>query len=141
MKSMFFALVTFLLALNLCAGNLNWPEKDSVKGNVELTIHSSPIQTIFLVLNFYRKGISPNDFTACPFIPSCSRFMEESIESFGWVGLLMGFDRLMRDNPWVSEGYYYYRRGHYLDPPSWHYLPYYWRLNVETLDILLNADR
>ena len=94
-----------------------------------------------MLLKFYHFYISPNDFSQCPFNPSCSMFMELSVKKFGVTGLLMGFDRLTRDNPWSEEGFYPKIKGHFLDPPEWHYLPFYRELHLEKVDLLLPPDK
>ncbi len=86
---------------------------------------------------FYHRFISPNDYSHCPFNPTCSHFMFQSIKEFGIVGIIMGTDRLMRDNFWSREGKYPEINGRLIDPPRWHYLPYYWRLDLEKIDFLL----
>ncbi len=138
---MVFSIILIFLSIpGAYSEDLFWPQLPQNKREALKAPESSPVKVIKLVLNFYRRSISPNDIIACPFLPSCSKFMEDSINEFGLIGILMGFDRLTRDNPWVGEGYYIFRKGHYLDPPRWHYLPFYWRLNLEKLDLLLNLN-
>jgi len=35
----------------------------------------------------------------CRYTPSCSHYMEEAIDKYGWKGLLMGIGRIIRCNP------------------------------------------
>ena len=58
---------------------------------------------------FYKEFISSQDVDACVFYPSCSKYTIEVIEKKGViVGLLAGFDRLLRCQPYVTKGDYPY---------------------------------
>lgn len=58
---------------------------------------------------FYKEFISSQDVDACVFYPSCSKYTIEVIEKKGViVGLLAGFDRLLRCHPYVTKGDYPY---------------------------------
>ena len=57
----------------------------------------------------YKEFISSQDVDACVFYPSCSKYTIEIIEEKGViVGLLTGFDRLLRCHPYKSKGDYPY---------------------------------
>ena len=113
-----------------------WPS-NSVHTQESRMLGTEKFPVFSLIFKFYHFYISPNDFSQCPFNPSCSMFMEMSLKKFAITGLLMGFDRLTRDNPWSEEAFYPKLKGHYLDPPEWHYLPFYMELNIEKIDLLL----
>jgi putative membrane protein insertion efficiency factor len=57
----------------------------------------------------YKEFISSQDVDVCVFYPSCSKYTIEVIEKKGViVGLLAGFDRLLRCHPYVTKGDYPY---------------------------------
>lgn len=42
----------------------------------------------------------------CRHIPTCSNYMIEALERFGfWKGFLLGLKRIIRCNPWGDYGY------------------------------------
>ena len=45
---------------------------------------------------FYKKFITNQDMTNCPFSPSCSKYMLEAVSEYGAAGFFMGLDRLNR---------------------------------------------
>ena len=45
---------------------------------------------------FYKKFITNQDMTNCPFYPSCSQFMLEAVSVHGISGFFMGLERLKR---------------------------------------------
>lgn len=56
------------------------------------------------VISFHQKFLSPTDGTRSHFRPSSSRYMQLSIQRYGFLrGYLMGCDRLLRENneEWV----------------------------------------
>lgn len=56
------------------------------------------------LIDLYRTIISSGDLSVCNFQPSCSHFMTESIEQFGFVkGLLLGADRIQRCHRWAAN--------------------------------------
>lgn len=55
----------------------------------------------------YKEFISSQDVDACVFYPSCSKYTIEVIDSKGVVvGLLAGFDRLLRCYPYLTKDDY-----------------------------------
>jgi len=57
-------------------------------------------------LSFYKKYISSQDGSnVCSFYPSCSSYMQQQISLNGFVGLLLGIDRLCRCNGHHHEFY------------------------------------
>lgn len=46
--------------------------------------------------NFYKKFITSQDMSNCPFYPSCSQFMLEAVSSNGVFGFFQGLERLRR---------------------------------------------
>jgi hypothetical protein len=52
---------------------------------------------------FLRPFFPPN---ACRFEPSCSHYAEDAIKEHGIIkGILFGFWRILRCNPWNKGGY------------------------------------
>jgi len=77
-------------------------------------------------IRFYQVFVSPVlSPDKCNFSPSCSNYSMMSIKRYGAAkGFVMTFDRLARDNPWVSRGGYEALGDRYFDPPSNNY--YWW---------------
>ena len=67
---------------------------------------SVPSQTVYhvsipsIIVNasykFYKKFITEQDMSACPFYPSCSQFMLEAVSTHGPAGFIIGLERLKR---------------------------------------------
>ncbi|MDR2648276.1 MAG: membrane protein insertion efficiency factor YidD [Clostridiales bacterium] len=58
------------------------------------------------VISFYKKYISGILPPACRFTPSCSEYMYEALRRYGaGKGLVMGFARILRCNPFCKGGY------------------------------------
>jgi putative membrane protein insertion efficiency factor len=59
-----------------------------------------------LLIDFYRKIISPLTPPTCRFYPSCSHYTRSAIIKYGPVkGLLRGLKRLLKCHPWHPGGY------------------------------------
>jgi putative membrane protein insertion efficiency factor len=59
-----------------------------------------------LPLRFYKYFISPWLPMACRFTPSCSEYMQNSIEKYGVAkGGWLGLKRLLRCHPWGGCGH------------------------------------
>lgn len=66
----------------------------------------SPAQTVYRVslpsvivntsYKFYKKFITNQDTTNCPFYPSCSQYMLEAVSKNGIAGFIQGIERLKR---------------------------------------------
>lgn len=60
---------------------------------------------IVLLINFYRKHISPHFPARCKYYPTCSRYALDAVEKFGaFRGSLLALWRLLRCNPWSMGG-------------------------------------
>lgn len=58
------------------------------------------------LIQFYRRGISPNTPPACRYQPTCSQYAVTAIERFGaWKGGWMAAWRILRCNPFSKGGY------------------------------------
>ena len=64
------------------------------------------MKRIFLgLIRFYQKFISPLLGKNCRFYPTCSNYTYLSIQKYGLIkGLLKGFKRILRCNPWSKGG-------------------------------------
>lgn len=61
-----------------------------------------------MLIKLYKAFLSPENFgiTTCKFEPSCSSYAYEAIEKHGIVrGVLLGFNRVLRCNPFGKGGY------------------------------------
>jgi hypothetical protein len=68
-----------------------------------------------LIISFsfllYKEFISSQDVEACVFYPSCSEYTIQAVENRGVIiGMLDGFDRILRCHPFVIEKDYDYDR-------------------------------
>ncbi|MDX1358852.1 MAG: membrane protein insertion efficiency factor YidD [Clostridia bacterium] len=60
---------------------------------------------LLLLINFYRKGISPNTPSRCKYYPTCSTYAYEAIEKYGaFKGGGMAAWRILRCNPFSKGG-------------------------------------
>ena len=58
------------------------------------------------LIKFYQKIISPFIPKRCRYTPTCSQYMIEAIREWGFFkGLLLGFKRLIRCQPWGGQGF------------------------------------
>lgn len=54
---------------------------------------------------FYRYCVSPFTVPACRHIPTCSDYAEQAIDTNGaWKGGWLTLSRILRCNPWGSQG-------------------------------------
>ncbi len=59
----------------------------------DVSIPSVLLKTSF---KFYKKFITAQDMTNCPFYPSCSQYMVDAVNQNGVFGLIQGLERLKR---------------------------------------------
>lgn len=87
----------------------------------DLTIRSTSNAVIKPIVYGYRFFISDVDGDNCPFNPSCSEFLLESVKETNLAqGILMFFDRFIRDTNFYGrkEHYPHYDSKHFYDPVS-----------------------
>jgi uncharacterized protein len=61
---------------------------------------------IIALISFYRRFVSPMLPPACRYVPSCSLYMVQAIETYGVLrGGLMGTRRLLRCHPFAKGGF------------------------------------
>lgn len=83
----------------------------SIMGHREGGLASLASSTMLKVLFFYRKYITDSMPPNCRFVPTCSRYMIEAIETYGaWRGFVLSAWRMIRCNPTGGAGY---------DPVQW----------------------
>lgn len=62
------------------------------------------------IVRVYQKTLSPDHgplvalfpFGVCRYQPTCSQYTIESIEKYGWRGVLMGMRQILRCHPFAS---------------------------------------
>lgn len=58
------------------------------------------------LLKCYKRHISPNLGPACKYVPTCSEYAMEAIETHGaFRGSLLAIKRILRCNPFSKGGY------------------------------------
>lgn len=101
--------IASLLALAALPGIISADEVESTSD------HSPPA----IFIDFYQKYISDLRYGNCRFEPSCSRFAQEAIDTFGMVkGAVLSADRLVRCNSNAGVYYERNRNGRWKDPVS-----------------------
>ena len=65
----------------------------AVQPTYDVSIPSVLLKTSF---KFYKKFITAQDMTNCPFYPSCSQYMVDAVNQNGIFGLIQGLERLKR---------------------------------------------
>ena len=61
---------------------------------------------ILLMIDLYRRFLSPLFRPACRFEPSCSSYARTAVERFGPArGTWLALKRIVRCNPWNRGGY------------------------------------
>ncbi len=59
-----------------------------------------------MLLRAYQLSLSGLLGRQCRYLPTCSHFMDEAIQSHGlWAGGWMGAARVCRCHPWGGSGY------------------------------------
>lgn len=58
------------------------------------------------LIRFYQRNISPRKVSCCRFIPTCSVYAIEAIETHGCIkGGILSLWRILRCNPFCKGGY------------------------------------
>ncbi len=98
----------------------SYQKKDNfIERDYDISINSISDLLIKPVFNAYWFFISDVDGANCPFQPSCSAFLMQSIKQTNLLqGTLMFFDRFTRDTNFLnrSQHYPYYDELHFYDP-------------------------
>ena len=59
-----------------------------------------------VLIQFYRKCISPYKPPTCRFTPTCSEYALEAFRKYGpFKGLWLSVRRILRCHPWGGSGY------------------------------------
>lgn len=60
---------------------------------------------LIYIIKLYQK-IPGNFHNSCRFVPTCSNYAIEAIETYGAIrGSFMAIKRILRCNPWGKSGY------------------------------------
>ena len=63
-------------------------------------------KALILLLKFYKRHISPMLGAACKYVPTCSEYAMEAIETHGVIhGCFLTVKRILRCNPFSKGGY------------------------------------
>ena len=69
-------------------------------------INKSVTILLTLLVKIYQIGISPFIGNRCRYVPSCSSYAIEALESHGAIcGSVLAARRICRCHPWASGGY------------------------------------
>lgn len=60
---------------------------------------------VTLPIKIYKLLISPFLGSNCRFTPTCSQYMQISIEKYGIKGVGLGIIRILKCHPWGKSGY------------------------------------
>lgn len=64
------------------------------------------VRTFCVLIQIYRKFISPALPRCCRFYPTCSAYALEAFQKHGVTkGFLLSSKRILRCNPWCEGGY------------------------------------
>lgn len=132
-KNKFFIQITFsFLIVVSSVAQTDWQRWEKTESNYLLetsnhqrdySYNDNSLSYIFskTLINAYWILISDVDGDNCPFHPSCSSFLIQSIKGTNLIqGALMFFDRFTRDsNPVAREEHYpVYKNYRFYDPPT-----------------------
>ena len=56
------------------------------------------------LIDLYQKNPLPTH-NMCRFNPSCSEYMKQAVEKYGFRGFILGIKRILRCNPLCKAGY------------------------------------
>ncbi len=63
-------------------------------------------RTLIAMIRYYQRTISPNTGASCRYLPTCSQYAVEAIETHGaFKGILLAAWRILRCNPFSKGGY------------------------------------
>ena len=65
-----------------------------------------PARWALSAIRFYQRAISSRTGTNCRYLPTCSSYAAEAVETHGAVrGLWLAGKRIVRCNPWSTDGF------------------------------------
>lgn len=128
-KYLFSILLITQVAINSQTDWVRWEKSDltyQLKNNYlereyDLSVESVSDVIVKPVINAYWFFVSDVDGANCPFQPSCSSFLVQSIkETNVFQGVVMFFDRFTRDTNIFGRHEHYprYGKSHFYDPVS-----------------------
>ncbi len=63
------------------------------------------VRGLVILIELYRRMISPFLARSCRFEPSCSQYAQQALERHGlWRGSRLAMGRLLRCHPWSHGG-------------------------------------
>lgn len=63
-------------------------------------------RTLIALIRYYQRTISPHSGASCRYLPTCSQYAVEAIETHGaFKGILLSAWRILRCNPFSKGGY------------------------------------
>ena len=89
--------------------DLSYKQKIIGPDQPEQTVYRVSIPSVLVSssFKFYKKYITSQDMSNCPFYPSCSQFMLDAVAQNGFMGFFQGLERLKRcTNTEHSRGIY-----------------------------------
>ncbi|MFR9523628.1 MAG: membrane protein insertion efficiency factor YidD [Rikenellaceae bacterium] len=64
------------------------------------------VQPLILLVQIYRRCISPFTPPSCRFTPTCSQYALQALRKYGPIkGLWLSLKRILRCHPWGGSGY------------------------------------
>jgi len=128
-KYLFSILLITQVAINSQTDWVRWEKSDltyQLKNNYlerdyDLSIESVSDVIVKPVINAYWFFVSDVDGANCPFQPSCSSFLVQSVKKTNiFQGVVMFFDRFTRDTNIFGRHEHYprYGKNHFYDPVS-----------------------
>lgn len=63
------------------------------------------MRKVFIRIIEYYQNMPLHTHSLCRFQPTCSEYMKQAVEKYGFIGFLMGLRRILRCNPFGKCGY------------------------------------
>ncbi len=78
--------------------DLSYKENIITPEQAQETVYRVSIPSVLVssTFKFYKKYITSQDMSNCPFYPSCSQFMLDAVAQNGFLGFFQGLERLKR---------------------------------------------
>lgn len=76
-------------------------------------MYTASTKWIHFAIGVYQKTISPDHgplksvlpYGVCRFTPTCSEYMDQAVEKYGWHGVVLGLRRILRCHPFHAGGH------------------------------------
>lgn len=71
------------------------------------------INCLLKLITGYQRWLSPDHgggrlifpHGVCRYRPTCSQYMSQAIQHYGWYGIVLGMKRILRCHPWARGGH------------------------------------